>query len=50
MVADSIQRRRDRDWFRVDLEAGKSYRIEMAGETSGDGTLLRSRPVWTKRG
>ena len=29
----------DRDWFAVELEAGKSYQIDMRGWTSGHGTL-----------
>ena len=30
---------RDRDWFAVDLEAGKAYRIDVKGSATGDGTL-----------
>ena len=30
---------RDHDWFAVSLEAGKSYRIEVRGSETGDGTL-----------
>ena len=30
---------RDHDWFAVSLEAGKSYRIEVRGSVTGDGTL-----------
>ena len=29
----------DRDWFAVQLEAGKSYQIDMRGSTTGHGTL-----------
>ena len=29
----------DRDWFAVELEAGKSYQIDMRGSTTGHGTL-----------
>ena len=29
----------DRDWFAVELEAGKSYRIDLKGRLTGDGTL-----------
>ena len=29
----------DRDWFAVTLEAGKTYRIDLKGSRSGDGTL-----------
>ena len=28
----------DRDWFAVDLEAGRSYRIDLHGSTTGGGT------------
>ena len=31
--------RDDRDWFAVELEAGKTYRIDLKGEWTGDGTL-----------
>ena len=30
---------RDQDWFEVTLEAGKTYRIDLKGSPSGDGTL-----------
>ena len=29
----------DRDWFAVDLEAGKAYRFDLKGSLTGDGTL-----------
>ena len=29
----------DIDWFKVELEAGKTYRVDMKGSTTGDGTL-----------
>ena len=29
----------DRDWFAVELEAGKLYRFDMEGSSTGDGTL-----------
>ena len=29
----------DRDWFAVELEAGKSYRIDLEGSVTGSGTL-----------
>ena len=29
----------DRDWFRVDLDAGKTYQIELKGSRTGEGTL-----------
>ena len=29
----------DRDWFAVTLEAGKTYQINLAGETTDKGTL-----------
>ena len=30
----------DRDWFRVTLEAGKIYRVDLKGFKTGDGTLI----------
>ena len=30
---------RDRDWFAVTLDAGKTYRIDLKGSSTGDGTL-----------
>ena len=33
----------DRDWFAVELEAGKTYRINTDGVQSGGGTLPRAR-------
>ena len=35
----NIDRIFDQDWFRVDLEAGKTYQIDMKGEGGGGGTL-----------
>ena len=35
----NIGRNSDRDWFAVELEAGKSYRIDQKGSWTGDGTL-----------
>lgn len=32
----------DRDWFRVELKAGKHYRIDMKGSSTGDGTLYNA--------
>ena len=29
----------DRDWFKVDLEAGKVYRFDLKGQDTGDGSL-----------
>ena len=29
----------DRDWFEVTLQAGKTYRIDLEGSSTGDGTL-----------
>ena len=29
----------DRDWIRVDLEAGKTYRLDLKGSATNDGTL-----------
>ena len=34
-----IDYRNDRDWFAVELEAGETYRIEIRGESTDDGTL-----------
>ena len=34
-----IERAGDRDWFAVALEAGKSYRIDLEGSATNDGTL-----------
>ena len=34
-----IETRGDRDWFAVNLEAGESYRIDLEGSRTGDGTL-----------
>ena len=35
-----IETSRDRDWFAVTLEAGKTYRIDLEGSRTGAGTLL----------
>ena len=43
-VAGDIQWRGDRDWFAVELEAGKSYRIEVKGFDAGGGTLRSPYP------
>ena len=34
-----IERPYDQDWFAVTLEAGKTYRIDLAGSSSGAGTM-----------
>ena len=34
-----IETPHDRDWFAVTLEAGKTYRIDLEGSRTGDGTL-----------
>ena len=34
-----IERAGDRDWFAVELEAGKTYRIDLEGADTGAGTL-----------
>ena len=34
-----IDYERDRDWFEVELDAGKTYRIDLKGSRTGDGTL-----------
>ena len=36
----NIETKGDRDWFAVDLEAGKSYRIDLEGTSKGHGTLF----------
>ncbi len=38
-VAGEIDTALDRDWFEVTLEAGTTYRIDLKGRDSGDGTL-----------
>ncbi len=38
-AAGSIESRRDQDWFAVELEAGREYRIDLRGSQTGDGTL-----------
>ena len=35
----NIDRSFDQDWFRLDLEAGKTYQIDLEGDTGGGGTL-----------
>ena len=39
VATGAIGRSGDRDWFAVELEAGKSYRIDLKGRPTGDGTL-----------
>ena len=38
-VTGDIEFENDRDWFAVALEAGSTYRIDLKGEWTGDGTL-----------
>ncbi len=38
-VTGEIQRNFDRDWFAVTLTAGTTYRIDLKGSATGDGTL-----------
>ena len=38
-AAGEIEFRADRDWFAVTLQAGRSYRIDLKGQDTGDGTL-----------
>ena len=38
-VTGEIEFDSDRDWFAVTLEAGKSYRIDLKGSSTNDGTL-----------
>ena len=35
----SIESETDQDWFEVDLDAGKTYRVEVRGKDTGDGSL-----------
>ena len=38
-IGPEVNSQRDHDWFAVTLEAGKTYRIDVKGEDTGDGTL-----------
>ena len=38
-VTGEVRTANDRDWFAVELEGGKNYRIDMQGKWTGDGTL-----------
>ena len=38
-VTGEIETGNDRDWFKVELEAGRNYRIDLKGSRTGDGTL-----------
>lgn len=38
-VTGELEAGGDRDWFAVELEAGKTYRIDLKGASTGDGTL-----------
>ena len=38
-VTGEIEEPRDKDWFALELEAGTSYRLDLAGASSGGGTL-----------
>ena len=51
-AAGEIQHADDRDWFAVELEAGKSYQIEIGGVLTGGGTLPfgRLEGVYDSRG
>ena len=44
-ITSEIEDPNDRDWFRVALEAGKSYRIDLKGLDSGSGALEDPRLV-----
>ena len=35
----NIETAQDRDWFAVELEAGRTYRLDLKGSPTGDGTL-----------
>ena len=39
-IGSAAGSRHDHDWFAVTLEAGKTYRIDVKGADTGDGTLL----------
>ena len=39
VIGPAVDSRRDHDWFAVTLEAGKTYRIEVKGYHTADGTL-----------
>ena len=39
-VSGEIEEPGDEDWFAMELEAGKSYRLDLAGASSGAGTLV----------
>ena len=39
----NIETARDRDWFEVDLVAGRTYTIDLKGSPTGDGTLSDPR-------
>ena len=38
-VTGEIETGNDRDWFKVELEAGRNYRIDLKGSQTGHGTL-----------
>ena len=38
-ASGEVHRASDRDWFAVELEAGKAYQIDLSGARSGGGTL-----------
>ena len=38
-VTGNIDTSGDRDWFAVELEAGRTYRFDLKGSHTGDGTL-----------
>ena len=38
-VTGTVLHGNDRDWFAVELEGGKNYRIDLKGKWTGDGTL-----------
>ena len=39
-ASGEIEAGMDQDWFSVELEAGKTYRFDLAGAWTGDGTLF----------
>ena len=43
IATGEIETSGDRDWFAVELEAGRTYRIDLRGSPTGDGTLSDPR-------
>ena len=45
-VTGEIEYHRDRDWFAVELEAGRTYQFDLEGASTGAGTLLDPLLRW----